>query len=257
MKIKWFSSKNNLCEIYQQVNVQFAFLSPENMQCHDWIKCRDFLHDAVKAHLNKIKWQIYGFVYEYGVNPPIDMKHMKMLMRKPAKGKKAEKEFKDIHTRALALLHHYEDMMGISKSEIVETEDQNGYPAAIYIGDPIWMCSPFLVSAYTFFMRMGDKDISFTCNKSLMSEYEKVIKNGAKDNDTTYLKAMWNKLDIVFKNTDKLFGKKKIHPLFMDEKTPTGTFHDTCGIYSLCAYRSPDKKGHEFIQGEMKRLKRS
>jgi len=256
MEIQWYSDKNSLCEIYQQVNVQFAFLSPENMQCHDWIKCRDFLHDAVKAHLNKIRWQIHGFIYEHGKDPAIDMKHMKMLMRKPAKDEKSVKEFKEMHPRALALLHHYEKMMGVPKSEIVEIEDQHGYPAAVYTGDPIWMRSPFLVSAYTFFMRMGVKDISFACNESLMSEYEKVLKSGKTDNDTTYLKSMWNKLDIVFQNTGKLFGKKEVHPLFTDEKVATGTFHDTCGIYSLCAFRSPDKKGHELIQKQMKKMKR-
>jgi len=265
MAVKWFNSGGSVAEIYQQVNVQFAFLtSPKDgdMQCHDFIKCRDFLHDAVKAQLNKNKWTIYGFTYEYGKNPPVCMEAMNMLIRMPG-GKSAEKAFRKFIKRSKKLLYHYEDMMKIERSKVVDDHDKSGNPVAIFKGDPIWMSSPFLVSAYTYLIRMGDKDLKFENNTELIKAYQEEIKEREKaskmDNDMHYLKDIWNKLDIVLKNTDKLFSldKNDIDPIFFDKGVQNQTFHDRCGIQSLCKFISPNKVVKEFVSKELKKLKRS
>lgn len=265
MSIKWFSSGKSVAEIYQQVNMQFAFLtSPKDgdRQCHDFIKCRDFLHDAVKAQLNKNRWQIYGFVYEYGKNPPICMEAMNMLTRMQTKDKKKVKEFRETIKHSMALLHHYEKMMKVPKSKMTEDKDAQGNPVAIFKGDPLWMSSPFLVSAYTYLIRMGDKKIKFENNVELIKKYQEEIKTrekaGKRDNDIIYLKDIWNKLDIVLKNSKELFdlNKKDIDPLYFDKKVATNTFHNNCGIQSLCKFISPNVKAKTFIQKEMKKLKR-
>ena len=79
IKFKPFSD-NSLSEIYQQVNMQFAFISPDNEQSHTFVLCRDFLHDAVKAYLNKSSCEIYRFRYDYNVNPCIDMDNIKFCL---------------------------------------------------------------------------------------------------------------------------------------------------------------------------------
>lgn len=264
MKVNWFSSGKSVSEIYQQVKIKFAFLSSPkdgDRQCHDFIKCRDFLHDAVKAHLNKNSWKIYGFEYEYGVNPPICMEAMNMLVWTQTSGTKDKKEinvaaFKDMMECSLKLLHHYEKVMKVSKTEVVDTEDKNGNPVTIFTGDPIWMSSPFLISAYTYLIRMGAKKLKFKTNKDLMAEYERVLGLKQGDNDTIYLKDIWNKLDIVLKNTTKLFGEEDVDPLFFDKKVSTGTYHNNCGIQSLCRFVSPNTEAHGIIKKEMEKLKR-
>ena len=265
MTVKWFNSGKSVSEIYQQVNVQFAFLtSPKegDRQCHDFIKCRDFLHDAVKAHLNKNKWQIYGFVYEHGKNPPVCMEAMNMLVRMPG-GKSKEKAFRNLIKNSMKLLYHYEDMMKVERSLVTDDYDAQGNPVAIFKGDSIWMKSPFLVSAYTYLIRMGDKELKFKNNTALVKLYKEELakrqKAGKMDNDMIYLKDIWNKLDIVLKNVNKLFDleKNEVDPIYFDKKVQTNTFHNNCGIQSLCRFISPNKVVKDFVEKELKKLKRS
>jgi hypothetical protein len=273
MTIKWFNSGKSVSEIYQQVNLQFAFLTSSkegDKQCHDFIKCRDFLHDAVKAQLNKNKWQIYGFVYEYGKNPPVCTEAMNMLVRMPlgsltgtAKATKV-KEFRELMEHSSKLLHHYEKMMKIPKSVVTDDEDKWGNPVAVFRGHPIWVSSPFLVSAYTYLIRMGDKKLKFKNNDELVKAYKDEIDKRQKagsgmDNDMIYLKDIWNKLDIVLKNAGKIFAldKNDLDPIYFDKNVPTGTWHNCCGIQSLCRFISPNKVVKDLVQKELKKLKRS
>ena len=267
MEIQWYPDKS-MAEIYQQIQMQFAFLSsPEdgNKQCHPFVLCRDFLHDAVKAHLNKNKWHIHGFTYEFGKYPAICMDNMLMLVRRKITGtpevkEAATKEFEQSIKRGLKLLHHYEKIAKLPKSVIEEVEDKGKNPVIIFTGDPIWMSNTFLISMYTYLIRMGAKEITFNSNKALMEEYQRVLKEfqkaGKSDNDITYLRDAWNKLDIVARHREELFGND-VHEMFHDNKIPASTFHNNCGIQSLCRYVTPIKEAHEKIKEEMKALKRS
>lgn len=267
MEIQWYPDKS-MSEIYQQVQMQFAFLSsPEdgNKQCHPFVMCRDFLHDAVKAHLNKNKWQIHGFIYEFGQFPPICMDNMLMLIRIKLNGNekikaKATEEFEQSIKRGLKLLHHYEKIAKLSLSVIEKVEDKGKNPVVIFTGDPIWMSNTFLISMYTYLIRMGAKEMTFKSNKALMDEYQRVLKEfqkaGKSDNDITYLRDAWNKLDIVVKYRKDLFGDD-VHEMFYDSKIPPNTFHNNCGIQSLCKFVTPIKEAHEKIKEKMKALKRS
>jgi len=261
VKITWFKGGKSVAEIYQQVQIQFAFLSSTkdgDRQCHDFIKCRDFLHDAVKAHLNKNNWEIYGFEYKHGINPPISMETMNMLVRRQSKNKEHVSEFRKMMDYSLKLIHHYEKMMGVQKSEITDTKDANGNPVSIFVGDPMWVSSPFLVSAYTYLIRMGYKKLEFKSNDELIAGYKELLKIKEVDNDLIYLKDIWNKLDVVLRNTKKLFfTNEKIDPIFFDKKVNTNQFHNNCGIQSLCRFISPRQEYHDFITKEMKKLKRT
>ncbi len=268
MEIQWYPDES-MAEIYQQVQMQFAFLSSSedgNKQCHPFVLCRDFLHDAVKAHLNKNKWQIHGFTYEFGKYPAICMDNMLMLVRRSLAGmnKKqqddASNEFNTAIKRGLKLLHHYEKTAKLPKSTIEEVEDNLKNPVILFTGDPIWMSNTFLISMYTYLIRMGAKEITFSSNKALMEEYQRVLKEfqktGKSDNDITYLRDAWNKLDIVAKYRKDLFGDD-VHEMFFDNKIPSSTFHNYCGIQSLCKYVTPIKETHDIIKEKMKALKRS
>lgn len=288
MKIEWYPDKS-MSEIYQQTGMQFAFLSPEKdgvfEQCHPFVLCRDFLHDAVKAHINKNKWQIFGFNYEYGKNPPIDMSCMRMLVRKkiftarPKDLRKISKECKDNIKKfekdmsdGLQLLNYYEDLGNISISTMEETKDTNGNPVFIFAGSPIWMKAPYLVSLYTFLIRLGDKEFNFKGKKdgSIEKNYQRLMgeytdgyakkSDGSKlkphDNDISYLRKNWDKIGIVVTRRKELFGEDdQIHDAFLNNKIVGGTFHDKCGIYNLCSYNSPEsglnKKLRDMVDGRI------
>lgn len=263
MKIKWYPDKS-MNEIYQQTGMQFAFLGPleeeTHEQCHPFVLCRDFLHDAVKAHLNKSNWSIFGFVYNYGKFPALDMDTMRMLVRKrfynnkitktALKGDQARKVIKgmekfeeDMLNFSLRLIHHYEDIGSIKEKTVVDADtDPNGNPVFIFTGSAVWMSSPFLVSMYTYLIRLGDKDITdFKSDDDLMEGYKDLISNTKKtDNDITYLKKNWDKLHIVMSRREELFGKDPIHQIYFD-KINDGAYHNNCGIFNLCNLTSADK----------------
>lgn len=268
MDVKWYPDKG-MSEIYQQVQMQFAFLSSSedgNRQCHPFVLCRDFLHDAVKAHLNGGKWSIYGFNYEFGKYPPICMNNILMLVRRklPTEQKKTNKdivkEFKQQVKRGTKLLHHYEKIAKLSKSLVKWVKDDKGNPVAIFTGDAVWMTNTFLISMYTYLIRMGAKNITFKSNKALMSEYQRLLeefrKSGKSDNDLKYLHDVWNKLDIIAKYRLDLFGEG-VHKMFFDKNITTSTFHNKCGIQSLGMFITPEKDVHDKIKDKMKKLKRS
>jgi len=278
LKIKWYPDKS-MNEIYQQTGMQFAFLSPEKdgvfEQCHPFVLCRDFLHDAVRAHLNKNRWQIFGFEYEYAKYPPLDMSCMRMLSRKkiltsrPKDLRKISKPLKDSIRKfkrdmydGLQLLNYYEDMGGLPISSMDETKDENKNPVFIFTGSPVWMTAPYLVSLYTFLIRLGDKKFDFKDN-SIEKNYEKLMgeyadntyqptPTGKKafDNDVSYLRKNWDKIGIVMTQREKLFGKKddEIHKGYFNKSIATSTFHNNCGIYNLCSYQSPEKELNERLK---------
>jgi hypothetical protein len=259
LEIKWYPNKK-MNEIYQQTGIQFAFLNADGEQCHPFVLCRDFLHDAVKAHLNENAWNIYGFEYIYGKYPAIDMKAMRMLVRKEifttktakvsAHSEKLIKKFIDDMSYSLKLLNHYEDIGKIPKSMIEETKDKLGNPISIFTGSPVWLSNTFFVSMYTYLIRLGDKDVDFKTEEDLMKGYhilmEKHVKPGTTpkknqkphDNDVGYLRNNWNKLRLVVKNRKELFGTDDVHPMYFDKGITSNTFHDRCGIFNLCSYRS-------------------
>ncbi len=272
MKIEWYPDKL-MNEIYQQTGMQFAFLGPlekeVHKQCHPFVLCRDFLHDAVKAHLNKNNWSIFGFIYNYGKFPALDMDMMRMLVRKrfyngktteatlkEAQARKAAKDIKkfeeDMLNFSLRLIHHYEDTGSIKEKTVVAADtDPNGNPVFIFTGSAVWMSSPFLVSMYTYLIRLGDKDIvDFDSDDDLRKGYQNLISNMKKpDNDIAYLKKNWDKLHIVMANREELFGKDPIHQIYFD-RLSDGAYHNNCGIFNLCNLTSADKKLNEKL-GEM------
>jgi len=238
LTIKKFPERH-LCEIYQQVAIRFAFLSGPNdgyKQCHVLAKCRDFLQDAVRSEVNKGECSIYSFIYKSGVNPPVDLKKMRMLINK---GPEATKEFKGAMKKAKTLLNHYEDMAGWANTSLVEiANDPN---MVLFSGPSNWMRSSFLVSMYSLLIRLSYKDFpSFSSNGELIKIYKNLVddyKNKRKsDNDLTYMNTCYNRLHLVIENTSKLFSKK------MEDNYPAeihiNSFHNLGGIFSLCSFNS-------------------
>jgi len=80
-EVVWFPTSGNLSEEYQKLGFEFAFMSANYEQCHTFVKCRDFLQDAVLWQLEGKKKSIYNFIYDPAKQPPIDLEKMRMLVR--------------------------------------------------------------------------------------------------------------------------------------------------------------------------------
>jgi hypothetical protein len=256
-KVTWFKSTNNLAEIYQSVNMKFAFAKKSEgifIQCHKWIKCRDFLHDAVRTALTGKKSSIFGFTFEKGINPELDLENMTMLVSQ--KGLEKEDELLPNLNRALKIINHYESIAGqpFSKLTKVEPDKISDYKHVWIIQGPkMWMTAPYLISMFTFLLRLGCKNVEFTDSASLEKALEKVSKEEKKDNDINYLKTIWNKLEVIIVKHSTLIEEKGngySNLYFQDANIQS--FHNNSGIVSVCNANTWSHKFNEKIKNVLK-----
>lgn len=237
-KITLFEKDTNLSEIYQKSGLEFAFVSsPKNgmKQCHTMVKCRDFLHDAVRCTIHGNNCSIYGFKYDAKVNPPVDMKKFRMLV--VDRNKNADKkDFSERMGYSLKLLNYYEEIAGVDKTRI-ELSDIDKRTYCYFEGPKMWMMAPFLVSMSSLLIRLGDKKIKFDKRRKLSKAFEKLIKEGDNnENDIKYLKACHDKMENIAKNHKKLCSSFDPY----SDKHTINNFHNTSGIVSLCNEKIAD-----------------
>jgi hypothetical protein len=244
-KIQWWSDKASLNEIYQTTGIEFAFLSAPkdgNKQCHPWVKCRDFLHDALRSTVNEDSCGIFGFKYNYAKNPHLDLSRTRMLVRKNfvPKGKETVVSFHQKMLSAKRILNHYEKLVGTTLTRLTRTTDDKGGTVWVFTGPSFWQRAPYLVSMYTFIIRLGDKDIKFKDSAGLLESFKKLKTREGTDNDQKYLCDNFDKMHLVISNWNELFYEdKKIKESLFDKEIPLGRYHNNAGINSLCRFASP------------------
>lgn len=254
-KVKDFKNPNMLVEIYQKTGILFAFASqPDkkgNMeQCHEWAKCRDFLPDAVRAQITGKKCGIYGFTYTPGgKNPPIDLNKMRLLVANgnPEQGQApiSKADFRRKMEKALIVVNQFEKQGKISLSKMIEVEHskRNGKEdlVVLFVGSGIWMKSPFLVSLYTFLIRLGDKEPEFKSFGELETAF-KALANKSGDRDFSYLKNSWQKMGTIIRHRKELFPEKDGFHDINFQNMDINAFHNNTGLQALCRLQTPDVK---------------
>jgi len=250
IEVKWFKDVKHLSEIYQKTGMLFAFVTYSEekdtyIACHQWVKCRDFLPDAVRAFATKTPCVIYGFEYNSKLNPPIDMEHMRMLVSKQVISKEGLPDFKDTIVSATMLLNHFEKENGITLTKVQEMSTKGSKQKAIYMftSSPVWVQSPFMVSLYTFLIRLGEKKVKFKDKKELLTKLKRIADNkNDNDNDSVYLGKLWDRLHSIVANRNILFPKKnKLHDINFKDYA-IHDFHNYTGIKSLVEFCTPDKE---------------
>ena len=228
MKIKQYKTEF-LSEEYQPTGMYFAFLSTKNEMCHTWVKCRDFLQDAVRNQLTGKDDKIYGFCYLPKESPKIDLKKTRILV----KGVKIDEVVK----YSLQLINHYEKIASLTpRSKIVKTDDMY-----VFFGPGEWSQSSVLISLYTLLIRLGHRKIKFKNEEELTKTYEALIndRNIANTNDIRYLASIYKYIHIILENRKLLMFKQKDKILFNDVKI--NSFHNNSGVVALCRNRFADK----------------
>ena len=229
MKIELYPTKS-LAEEYQPTGMYFVFLSTKNEMCHTWIKCRDFLQDAIRNRLTGKDDSIYGFCHFSKKDPKIDLKKTRLLV----KGVKLDEVIK----HSLQLVNHYEKITGLTpRSKIVKVDDMY-----LFIGPGEWTQSPVLISLYTLLIRLGCQKIKFKNEEELVKAYETLINNQKVNNinDVRYLKVVYKYIHTVLENRNLLMFKQEDKILFAD--ATINNFHPRSGIVSLCNHTIADEK---------------
>lgn len=252
VSVSFWTKPASLCEIGQQVGMKYAFLSADNVQCHPWIKCRDFLHDALRSQIIGKKDGIFGFTYNPAVDPPLDLKKMRMLVKRDPSGseKDPNKNTQEAVLRALSMIRCLENDAGIKKLSklYITAEDENVY---VFESPRAWMGSPFMISLYTLLIRLGAKKVKFENANELDAELRRLVddKNIPRDNDIKYLTTVQPYIRKIFKNRRKLkYVGKKGEPLYFIGKN-ISFFHGYTGIVALVAHLKNVEKGNMNLNG--------
>ena len=248
LKVELWKKEQYLNEIGQPVGIKYAFLSPKAAgykQCHPWIKCRDFLQDAVRMFVTRKKETIYGFNYKRDDNPPIDFDKMRMLVKRKAANseKNPSEKTREIIDRGLDMIHCIEKHGGIKPLTnlfgVIGQKD-----LYVFIGSKEWMESTFMISLYTFLIRLGAKDIVFKGKKDLDANLADLSKSKkfACDHDISYLKDVYpfiHKIVEQRKNLRYIINGKPV----IFKNMNIDRFHNYTGIVSLCKEASGNPTG--------------
>jgi hypothetical protein len=241
--------KKGYAEEYQVTGFHYAFMSPDNKMCHHWVKCRDFLQDALRNQLTGRKDSIWGFTWVPGKDPEIETSRTLMLVKRmpdpDPKDDKSKKDFDEMMKSALKLVNHYEKKHKLTpRSKIVKVKMAGQYPY-LFTGPGVWSQGPVMIAIYTFLIRIGHFKPTFKDEKSLQEAYDKIVKGQKQTNDTRYLKIVRKNLHKAIEHRDKhLFKpenwKKGDKVLFHDSQM--GGFHHRSGIVSLSQFNTPIKE---------------
>ena len=248
LRVKLYEDSSSLDEIYQKTGIMFAFVSSieDGLEmCHQWVKCKDFLADAVRTQLTGNKFNIYGFHFSIDKNPPVDLNVTRIAVSTEILDDLVGFEQKMIS--ALKLINHFEDYMGVPLSRLDKVDITGSSKKAIYLftGPQEWIKSPFLISMYSFLIRLGDKNFNFSTIEELKKQFEILVNENSdtltgayipiEDNDTNYLATIGAHIHNVLNNRNKLFninGKNTFHPIYF-ENLSENQFHNNMGILSL------------------------
>lgn len=246
-----FQAHKNTSEEMQPTGFHYSFVSAPasgRAQCHTWIKCRDFLQDAVRNKLTGRNDSIYSFTYDPSKDPAIDLTRMRMLVKRlPApRSAKEENEFEEMMKAGLKLVNHFENYAKLKPKSFlmrVENDDAKNKQVYVFCGPGAWVKSPVMITLYTFLIRLGYFKLEFTDEKSLDEALEKLANGPNQSNDTRYLKVVKPHLYKVLDHLDLHSFKQGKEIMYAD--TAINNFHHHSGVVSLCQFRTPNKELNE------------
>lgn len=184
------NNNGGLCEIYQSVGIKFAFCEVEKKpktskmgisQLHPWIKCRDFLGDALFATYNKCSYDIYGFNFD-GTAKMVPTNLTYLLVQHTNK--------EDLE-RNLKVLHHFEKKVKWKKTKLIDLNTKAGTnPVFLLVSSKRWVSSTVLISLYTMLWRLagaeGEKHLGIKEDETVDAFVDRC--SSMAGNDGNYLK---------------------------------------------------------------------
>ncbi len=253
--IKEYDKPFDLAEVYQKSGLTYAFVStPKNgsAMCHPFVKCRDFLHDAVRAMVTYSTCSIYGFKYDSKVDPPIDLIRIRMRLKYENKTKK---EFSVIINDSLKLLHYYENILG-GKIRTTATCCVDG--TYVVSGPNVWLRTPILTTLFTLLFRVSEHSLNWDLaeKNSLDKMFEELITrfkdkiNNQEYKDLKYLSQIYKNLQTIVENYLSLceIYSKKYDDVVTNGEFTINTYHNNGGIVSLCTGNYMLKKRVDLLQ---------
>ena len=133
---------NSLCEIFQSLDIKFAFVNKSMEQVTVPAKCRDFLGDCIFSRRYKKAISIYSFTYDYKEKPFDDCRFSLKFPNSESMG---------YFLNNINYLHEREEQAGVSLTKVFETDQKN---TLVVQGSNYWINSVWKVSLYTFYLKV-------------------------------------------------------------------------------------------------------
>lgn len=153
--IVWKTSEiaPSFLQIYTK-GLEYALVSDNNEQVHEFVLCKDFLHDVIFSCIHDLPFQIYKFSYNAEFAPKCSMKKLKLLVTNGQ-----DKKFASKIKTALEFVNQFEDMLKMPRSRVRECSNVpiKYRNSGIYLFEAHkrWLQAPPLVSLYTLLLRIG------------------------------------------------------------------------------------------------------
>lgn len=144
LSLKLWEDIERLTEIFQSLDIKFAFVNDKYEQIHQPCKCRDFLGDLMWSRVHKKPVSIYGMKYDYAKNP-YDLETTRLSLKFPSIAKKNN------FIKNFGYLTEREKAYNIPLSILLETDQDN---TLIIEGNKEWQTAVWKLSLYTFYMKV-------------------------------------------------------------------------------------------------------
>lgn len=226
-KIEWYKKRCTASQVYTG-GLQYALVSPDGKQCSPFVYCKDFLQDAVQAHLLNMRRNIYRFVYDPEEHEPVDTRATRILL-----GNSSDRYMQHKIPGCLDFINQFEKKLKISPSHVFECLD----PPKRYQNSGVWLFessrrwikSPPMLSLYTLLLRLGfvhtlGNDFTVTM---------KGVRTGKilayQEQDRSQLKYAQKGIERILKYGDRKIFHRNIAQNY-PKKVSISVMHNNCGI---------------------------
>lgn len=141
--LEHYKQPKHLAEIFQSVEVKFAFVNEKYEQVSQPCVCRDFLGDVLWSKFTKRPVSIWGFSYNYD-SAPYDEKVLRLSLKFPTEQTQAN---------FIQHLHFLEEKEKIANTKPLEILLTQEHDTVILEADPVWQSNIWKLSLYTFYIK--------------------------------------------------------------------------------------------------------
>jgi hypothetical protein len=228
-KVVWFNEYQDLGEAIVS-GLQLALISEDNHQCMPFVRCKDFLQDAVHGTIIQRTADHSGFTYDPKKHKPVCLKKMRLLA-----ANSQDPSLRDKIPSCLDFINQFEKELGIVKTKTTAVEcdePKQRYKAGgvwLLEANQRWIRSPTMVSLYSLLVRVG---FTHTLGKS----YKETIAAIVEGKLQAYQPADQYRLQNAKKGIDRIlkYGDRTIFHKQMKKNYPAGisvySMHNHMGI---------------------------
>lgn len=232
--IQWrpLPANSKILQIYSR-GLEYSLVSDDYKQCHNFVWCKDFLHDVMHATLNNRTIDIYKFRYNPSENPHPSLNKIRLMITN-SKDKRLKKKIPN----CLDFLNQIEEKLKIKKSIVRQCwMPQEPYRAAgvfMFEGSKRWIQAPPMLSLYSLLLRVGlSHKVGDSFTKTINGIKNRTIRASQKY-DRKWLESIEPALDKLFRLGDRKIFHKNIQENY-PKRFVIDVVHHRLGIIGFSA----------------------